>query len=58
MKKRQQQTTKGLENTRRRVLRLAQESIRTLGSDDLSQAISGCDTTSFTTEKPAAGGGL
>lgn len=42
----------------KRALRLSKEAIRTLGSDELSQAVSGCDTTSWTTEKPDAKSGI
>jgi hypothetical protein len=34
-----------------RGLHLARETIRTLGATELAQAVSGCDTTSVTTEK-------
>ena len=36
--------------TRKSVLQLSHETIRTLRGGDLSRVISGCDTTSFTTE--------
>jgi hypothetical protein len=35
-------------------LRLARETVRELTSADLTQVISGCDTTSLTTEKTTA----
>ena len=42
-----------LERNRKRVLRLSQETVRKLSFDELSRAVwgSGCDTTSWTTEK-------
>ena len=40
-----------LERNRKRVLRLSQETVRKLSFDELSQAASGCDTTSWTTER-------
>jgi hypothetical protein len=39
---------------RQRGLRLAQETIRALSVRELAQAVSGCDTTSVTTEVPQA----
>ena len=39
------------ERKKKRVLRLSQETVRRLSSDELSQAVSGCDTTSWTTER-------
>ena len=47
------------EPTKQRRLELSRETVRTLGADDLSQAVggSGCDTTSWTTEKQINGGG-
>jgi len=38
------------EPSRQRGLHLSQETIRTLTNHDLSLAVSGCDTTSLTTE--------
>jgi hypothetical protein len=40
------------ESPRQRGLRLAQETIRALTSGELANAVSGCDTTSVTTEAP------
>jgi hypothetical protein len=39
------------ERKRKRTLRLSQETVRKLSFDELSQAASGCDTTSWTTER-------
>ena len=36
--------------TRKRVLQLSLETVRTLRGADLARVISGCETTSFTTE--------
>jgi len=51
MKKNSRGTTH-LESTRRRVLRLGKEAIRTLGSGELAAAAGGsvCNTTSWSTE--------
>lgn len=40
------------ERSRRRVLRLTVETVRLLRSEALAEAMSGCNTTSFTTESP------
>jgi len=42
------------EPPRLRGLRLSQETIRTLSNQDLALAVSGCDTTSLTTEHTEA----
>ena len=55
MKRLPQRAITNPERVAKRVLRLSQETVRVLGSDDLSQAISGCDTTSWTTERPQSG---
>ena len=55
MKRLAQRGITNLERNARRVLRLTQETVRVLGSDELSQAVSGCDTTSWTTERPQSG---
>ena len=41
---------KKIATTRKRILQLSLETIRTLRGGDLSKVIAGCDTTSFTTE--------
>lgn len=38
--------------SRRRVLRLTVETVRLLRPEALAQAMSGCDTTSYTTQAP------
>ncbi len=43
------------ERSERRVLRLTQETVRLLRPEALAQAMSGCDTTSWTTDKPLSG---
>jgi len=43
------------EQNGKRVLRLSQDTVRMLRSDELSQAVSGCDTTSWSTERRTAG---
>jgi hypothetical protein len=45
------------ERNERRVLRLTVETVRVLRSEALAQALSGCETTSYTTEKPQGGSG-
>jgi hypothetical protein len=51
MKRATTRRTANSESGRKKVLRLSRETVRRLGTDDLSQAIGGsCDTTSFTTE--------
>jgi hypothetical protein len=55
MKKLAQRGITNPEQIGKRVLRLSQETVRVLGTGELSQAISGCDTTSWTTEKPQSG---
>ena len=52
MKKKTRRRVVTPESKKRRALHVAQETVRTLGSDDLTQAASGCDTTSWTTEAP------
>lgn len=52
MKKKTRRRTAKQDAKKERALRIAQETVRTLGSDDLTQAASGCDTTSWTTEAP------
>ena len=52
MKKKTRRRAVNPDVKKRRALRIAQETVRTLGSDDLTQAASGCDTTSWTTEAP------
>jgi hypothetical protein len=42
------------ELTKKRGLRLAQETVRVLTSDELTKAASGCPTDSLTTERQAA----
>ncbi len=43
------------ERVERRVLRLTQETVRLLRPEALAQAVSGCDTTSWTTDQPLSG---
>ncbi len=52
MKKKIKQRTSP-ESTRQRRLELSRETVRTLGANDLVRAVggSGCDTTSWTTDK-------
>jgi hypothetical protein len=45
------------ERNERRVLRLTVETVRVLHSEALAQAMSGCETTSYTTDKPQGGSG-
>ncbi|HEX8114745.1 MAG TPA: hypothetical protein VF516_43745 [Kofleriaceae bacterium] len=42
------------ERNERRALRLTQETVRLLRPEALAQAMSGCDTTSWTTDAPVA----
>lgn len=42
------------ERSGRRTLRLTQETVRLLRPEALAQAMSGCDTTSWTTQAPVA----
>jgi hypothetical protein len=42
----------------RRVLRLTVETVRVLRSEALAQAMSGCETTSWTTVKPQGTGNV
>jgi hypothetical protein len=46
------------EHNKRRVLRLAVETVRSLRSEALAQALSGCDTTSFSTQRPQGSGAI
>jgi hypothetical protein len=41
------------ESTKRRALRLSQETVRVLSAGELTAAVGACDTTSFTTEHTA-----
>jgi hypothetical protein len=54
MKKKLRRRITNLELRDQRGLRLAKETIRTLGATELAQAVAGatCDTTSVTTELP------
>jgi len=53
MKKKSQQSITNLESAKPRVLHLARETVKMLSFDELSRAVggSGCDTTSWSTEK-------
>lgn len=42
------------ERSERRVLRLTAETVRMLHPEALARAVSGCDTTSWTTDAPQA----
>jgi hypothetical protein len=57
MKKQIRQWTMNPERTRVRRLELSRETVRTLGASELAQAVggSGCETTSYTTEKKQTG---
>jgi len=51
MKKATTRRVSNPESGRKKVLRLSRETVRRLGSGDLSQAVGGsCDTTSYTTD--------
>jgi hypothetical protein len=54
MRKQARRRVANSEPSRKRGLRLSQETIRTLTNQDLSLAVSGCDTTSLTTEHTEA----
>jgi hypothetical protein len=45
------------ERSGRRTLRLTAETVRLLRPEALALAMSGCDSTSFTTERPQGSGG-
>jgi len=52
MKKNTRVRVAGLGLEKRRVLRLAHETVRALTAQDLAGVISGCNTTSWSTEAP------
>jgi len=54
MRKQARRRVANSEPSRLHGLRLSQETIRTLTNQDLSLAVSGCDTTSLTTEHTQA----
>jgi hypothetical protein len=54
MKKNTRVRVAKLELEQRRVLRLAQETVRALTAHDLTGVIAGCNTTSWSTEAPPA----
>jgi len=54
MRKQARRRVANSEPSRKRGLRLSQETIRTLTNQDLSLAVAGCDTTSLTTEHTQA----
>jgi len=55
MKKTVRRRITNLESQMQRGLRLSLETIRTLTSGELANAVAGCDTTSVTTEKTNIG---
>jgi hypothetical protein len=54
MKKTTRHGMTGPDVKQKRALRLAQETVKTLSSGELTQAISGCNTTSWSSEVPPA----
>lgn len=55
MKRQARRRSFHVESTEKRVLRLSQETIRTLRSDLLANVVAGCNTTSWTTEHTDSG---